>query len=109
MTNISAGIEYGRQSLVERGHGRPWASKTIVVLTDGRHNTGDESPADAAARAAGDGVIVHSITFGNDADQTQMQAVASLGTGEHWHAPGSQQLIKAFNEIADNSPTLLIE
>lgn len=109
MTNISDGIEYGRQSLVERGHDRPWASKTLVVLTDGIHNTGDETPADAAARAAADGVIVHSITFGNDADQTQMQAVASLGNGEHWHAPNSKQLIKAFNEIADNSPTMLIE
>ena len=108
-TNIAEGIEYGRRSLVERGHDRPWASKTIVVLTDGIHNTGDEEPADAAARAAADGVIVHSITFGNDADQDEMLGVASLGNGQHWHAPNSQLLIKAFNEIADNSPTMLIE
>jgi len=109
MTNISDGIEYGRRALVERGLDRPWASKTIVVLTDGIHNTGDEEPADAAARAAADGVIVHSITFGKDADQDQMQDVASVGNGQHWHAPNSQLLIKAFNEIADNSPTMLIE
>jgi hypothetical protein len=109
MTNIADGIEHGRRSLVERGYDRPWASKTIVVLTDGIHNAGDEEPIDAAARAAADGVIVHSITFGNDADQVQMQSVASFGNGQHWHAPNSQLLIRAFNEIADNSPTMLIE
>ena len=109
MTNISDGIEEGRQTLVERGNGRPWAQKTIVVLTDGIHNAGTIAPVDAALAAAASGVIVHTITFGNDADQTAMAAVASAGNGQHWHAPNQSQLIVAFNEIANNSPTMLIE
>jgi Flp pilus assembly protein TadG len=109
MTGIGDGIEYGRQTLVERGLGRPWASKTIVVLTDGIHNAGTLTPAQAAALAAADGVVVHTITYGSDADQVQMQEVASIGNGKHWHAPNQTQLLKAFNEIAASAPTLLME
>lgn len=109
MTGIGDGIEYGRQTLITRGFGRPWASKTIVVLTDGIHNAGTMTPEQAATLAAADGVVVHTITYGNDADQQTMDEVAAIGNGKHWHAPNQTQLLKAFNEIAASAPTLLME
>ncbi|MCA9187411.1 MAG: VWA domain-containing protein [Pirellulaceae bacterium] len=108
-TNIADGIAKGAYTLADMGQQRPWASQTVVVLTDGIHNTGTITPEDAATAAAAQGMIVHTITFGNDANQTAMQAVAANGNGQHWHAPNLTQLNKIFNEIANNCPTLLIE
>lgn len=108
-TNVADGIEKGRQCLVERGFERRWAEPTIVVMTDGKHNTGDIEPEDAATTAASHGITIHTITYGHDAEQTRMQEVAKRGNGRHWHAPDAASLLKAFNEIAANSPTMLIE
>ena len=80
-----------------------------MVLTDGIHNTGNITPVEAAQTAANYGVTVHTITFGNNADQTTMAAVAAAGNGRHWHAPNNTQLTTVFNEIANNSPTILIK
>lgn len=109
MTNISDGIDVARQVLLNYGTDRPWASKTIVVLTDGIHNVGTMTPAEAATAAAAQGIVVHTITYGNDANVTQMETVAASGNGQHWHAPNTTQLIRAFNEIADNCPTMLVQ
>ena len=108
-TNIGDSIEKARATLTTRGFHRPWAEPTIVVLTDGKSNTGDISPETAATTAANAGIIVHTITYGNDADEARMADVAKLGNGRHWHAPDGQSLIQAFNEIAANAPTMLVE
>ncbi len=108
-TNIADGIEFGRQALVESGLNRPWAGQTIVVITDGVHNAGATTPSQAAATAAAEGIIIHTITFGADANQTDMIDVAAIGHGQHWHAPQKGELVQAFNDIADNSSTLLIQ
>ena len=108
-TNIADGIERGRQCLVERGFERVWAEPTIVIMTDGKHNTGDIEPEDAATTAASYGITIHTITYGHDAEQSRMQEVARRGNGRHWHAPDSASLLQAFNEIAANAPTMLVE
>jgi Mg-chelatase subunit ChlD len=108
-TNIADGILKGRQTLMDSTYGRSWASKTIVVMTDGNHNAGSISPVQAAQDAATLGIIVHTITYGNDADQAAMQAVANAGGGEHWHAPNGAALNDVFREIAANLPTMLME
>jgi Flp pilus assembly protein TadG len=108
-TNISSGIELGRQTLKDRGQHRAWAEPSIVVLTDGLHNAGTEAPVVAAARAAAQGITVHTITYGADADQAGMIAVAAAGNGKHWHAPSEAALINVFREIASNTPVLTIE
>ena len=64
---------------------------------------------EAAAVAADQGVVIHTITYGADADQALMQEVAQMGGGQHWHAPDSTQLTQVFDDIADNLPTMLME
>ncbi len=108
-TNVSDGILKGQISLFDSTFGRPWAAKTIVVMTDGIHNTGTITPVQAAETAANLGITIHTITYGDNADQTAMQAVAAAGGGEHWHAPNSGILKAVFKEIAANLPTMLME
>ena len=105
-TNIGGGIEQGLNALGHVGTTRPWATKVVIVMTDGIHNTGTW-PTWAAKNAANQAVIVFTVTFSNEANQNLMQDVAEIGTGRHYHATSAVQLQDAFRDIARQLPTLL--
>ncbi|MFI4875045.1 MAG: VWA domain-containing protein [Blastopirellula sp. JB062] len=105
-TNITSGMAKGIATLQNRNYARPYASKTMVVMTDGNHNYGS-SPTSAAYDAANDDIVVHTITYSNNANQYLMREVARIGGGQHWHAPDGRELEEIFREIARNAPTLL--
>ena len=75
-TNIGAGIDKA-VTVLNGGNTRPFAQKTIIVMTDG-HWTDGADPVEAAQRAAASGITVHAITLSTDADEGLMQDVAPL-------------------------------
>ena len=105
MTAIGEGMQKGLLSLTSSTR---LAAKSLVVMTDGIHNTGDD-PDPVAITAQAAGITVYTVTFGDGADQTLMQQVAASGGGKHWHAPTGAALIAVFQEIANSTPTLLTE
>jgi Flp pilus assembly protein TadG len=105
-TNIAAGISQGKTTLVAQSD-RPFAEKTMIVLTDGMSTTGD--PVAQAQQALSAGVFVHTITFSAEADQTAMADTATAGGGRHYHASDNAALLQIFREIALTTPTLLTE
>jgi hypothetical protein len=106
-TNIGGGIDQGRIALLGAGS-RAWASKVIVVMTDGIHNTGTD-PLQAAQRAADANIQVFAVTFSMEADQARMQQVATIGRGKHYHAANGNDLKQVFRDIADALPTMLTQ
>ena len=88
---------------------RPFAAKTMVVMTDGIHNTGIDPDDVAELIINSSDIRIHTITFGQSADHQLMQEVAQIGGGKHYHADDAEELILAFQEIANNLPTILIE
>lgn len=106
-TNIGAGIRNGILVLTD-GRVRPFALQTMVVMTDGRHNTGPE-PVIAARQADREGITIHTVTFSAEADFARMRAVASAANGQHFHAPDAAALERIFREIAATLPVLLTE
>jgi hypothetical protein len=78
----------------------------MIVLTDGFPTAGDAIA--AATTAAASGIVVHTITFGSDADQAYMQLVAQAGGGEHAHATSEPALIELFRKFAAKA-TILVE
>ncbi len=108
-TAIGLGLQDGIDGVTAPLFARANAAKTIVVMTDGQHNRGIMP--ETVARTAHDthGITVHTITFGSGANQSHMQTVAQDGGGRHWHADTQAGLIAAFEEIANNLPTLLTE
>ena len=106
-TAISAGLDDGIQVL-SSDKVRPFAVKTIILMTDGIHNLGPE-PIISARNAASRDMVVHTITFSNDADIRRMADVAAAAGGKHFHAPNAEQLVKIFKEIAATLPVLLTE
>jgi hypothetical protein len=105
-TNIGDGILAGASALGDKGHARPWASRVMIVLTDGIHNTGTD-PIYAAQIAAAENILIFTITFSDEADTTRMKQVADIGAGKHFHALNHSQLVEAFDEIAHRLPNLI--
>ena len=105
-TAIGRGMQEGIQALLDSA-ARPYAAKTMVVMTDGIHNSGI-SPLTVANDLVGSyNLTIHTVTFGEGADQGLMQQVASAGGGKHYHAATGDQLVSIFEEIANNLPTIL--
>jgi Ca-activated chloride channel family protein len=104
-TAISAGIDDGINVLTGK-KARLFAVKTMIVMTDGIHNLGPEPVLSAQAAAKKD-IVIHTITFSDDADIKRMQAVAAATGGRHFHAPTAAALTEIFKEIASTLPVML--
>ena len=107
-TAIGQGLETGLDSILNDPNARPFALKSIILMTDGNQNTGI-SPELIAPNAQEAGVVVHTITFSEGANEALMAQVADIGEGIHLHADNDQELIEAFETIAKQLQVLLIE
>ncbi len=106
-TSISRGMDAGR-AIINLGRSATVVEKTMLVMTDGLHNSGRE-PRLSALEVAADGVTIHAITFGTGADRGRMQEIAAIGRGRHIHADTGTQLIGAFREIANTLSAMLTD
>lgn len=106
-THMSAGMDLALQTLTGPG-ARQTATKTMVLMTDGIWNRG-RNPIDAARDAAKQKVVIHTITFLPGTDQSEMQEVANITGGRHFHATNKQDLVSIFHELAMTLPVSLTE
>lgn len=106
-TNCAAGIDEGVAMLME-DTSRPFANKVMILMTDGMWNQG-RSPVSAAQDAAAQGIVVHVVTLLPGANQPDMDQVAAVTGGKHYHADDRASLISAFEELAKTLPTMLTE
>ena len=106
-TAIGDGIASGINLITESSRIRPFAKKTIIVMTDGIQNTGSEPVSQAAVAYQNFGIVVHAITFSNDADQVEGAAIAAAGGGVHYYAASGAALVDVFEELARTLPTML--
>ena len=97
-TDITSGIIEATDHMLAASN--PAKDRFIVVLTDGVHRVEETEPSDAAADAAQQGFIVHTITFSSEADIADMQLTAQRGGGEHWHADSEDELQLIFRRLA---------
>ncbi len=105
-TNIGDGILFGASALANKKTARSWATRVMIVLTDGIHNTGTD-PLYAAQTAAAENILIYTVTFSDEADNARMEQVAAAGSGKHYHASTGLQLVEAFEDIAHRLPTLI--
>lgn len=106
-TNIGDGLNKGASAL---GGGRAFASKVIVLMTDGRRTPGlGPNPVNVATNLAKQGVIIFTVTFSDEAEQNEMKNVANAGMGKHFHAVDAASLTTVFETIARTIPTILTQ
>lgn len=108
-TAIGLGLQTGINSLRFDPNTRPFAAKTIILMTDGIHNEG-VNPLVTVVNAASHNMTVHTITFSNGANQSLMLQVAQATQGGfHFHADAANDLSHVFREIAKSLAVVLIE
>ncbi|MEM6471476.1 MAG: VWA domain-containing protein [Planctomycetota bacterium] len=107
-TAIGQGMQEGIEGLAD-ARARPFAAKTMVVMTDGIQNRTPWAEDVAQNLVANNLLVIHTVTFGDGADQSDMQEVAQIGGGKHYHAATGEDLVRIFEEIANNLPTMLTE
>ena len=105
-TNMSAGIDLSRSVL--NASTNTLAHQVIVLMTDGQWNQGRD-PVSAAQDAFAEGIVIHTVTFLSNADQTTMQQIANATGGQHYHAENRGQLRQVFQELALMLPVMLTE
>lgn len=106
-TSISRGMNAGSAQLLA-GRDTRFVEQTMIVMTDGRHNSGPD-PLGSAVSLAGRDVTIHAITFGFGADQSRMRQIAAIGGGKHFHAVNGAQLREIYREIALTLNTIMTE
>ena len=108
-TAIGQGMQTGIPSIMTAAVARPFAAKTIVVMTDGINNVNPTPVSVATTIMSQYNVTIHTITVSAGLDQTAMQTVARLGRGKHYHSDTGVELRAIFQEIANNLPTILTQ
>ena len=106
-TSISRGMEAGAQ-IMRGGRNAMFVERTMIVMTDGRHNRGPD-PRGVARRLSDQRVTLHTITFGRDADERRMREVAQIGGGRHYHADNGLELEEIYREIALTLSTIMTQ
>ena len=106
-TNMFEGLRLGSDTLLGP-NARPFATRTVVLMTDGNFNVGG-TPVPSANIAAGRGHEIHTVTFSTGANQNIMQTVAQIGGGIHLHADDASDLEAAFRQIARTLAVVLID
>lgn len=106
-TSVSGGMDAGLNIML-RGRSPEFVERTMIVMTDGIHNTGRD-PELSARDVVGAGVVIHTISFGADADRTRMQRIAQIGRGQAFHADTGADLSAAFRQIAQTLNSIMTE
>lgn len=86
------------------------AVKTLIVMSDGINKAGI-NPITAATRIITENpnTVINTVTFSNEADLVAMAEVARIGSGKHFHAENTVQLIEVFRELAASHRTLITD
>jgi Mg-chelatase subunit ChlD len=137
-TNIAGGIRVGGESL--RDASRSNVERVLIVLTDGLANRVEppygvpdrdlpygnppEQPGGDARKSAlgwaqeiaAEGITIHTVSLGEEADHGLMATVAQIGSGNHYPITGSvaaytQELRDVFKELGqgDGSRSVLVK
>ncbi len=103
-TNIAGGIARGVEASMTNS--RLFATKVMIVLTDGIDTTNSD-PVGGAKLATANDIMIFTITFSDEADQATMKQVAAVGHGKHYHASNASALKQIFQDIARQLPILI--
>ena len=71
----------------------------VILLSDGQDSNPTPDPMDQAEIAASNGVTVHTVGFGDDADNATLQAIADETGGTYSYAATDDDLDDVFTDV----------
>lgn len=105
-TNLSAGLTQAI-SVLQGTNSNAFASKVIILLTDGEWNQGVD-PITVANTARNAGITVHCVSMLTNSQAT-LQQVATIANGRYYGTSNEAQLRAAFQELARSLPVVLTD
>jgi Mg-chelatase subunit ChlD len=111
-TNIGGGMRVGIENLLNnpREDGEE-AQRIMILMTDGHANVAEAPCTDPKASieyyanlALAEGIIIHGVTLGSEADAESIEDAANLTGGIYRHVPEQnlEEMLEAFKEIGLN-------
>jgi Ca-activated chloride channel family protein len=84
-------------------------NKVIILLTDGRHNAGKNSPKQAVEAAKKEGVKIYTIGIGKkkDYDTALLEKIAQETSAKSYTAVDANELEKVYQSIEDLEPSMI--
>lgn len=79
-SNIGLGMAQGMAEL-SGNQARPWASRAILLVTDGLGNEG-KNPMELAQLASNEFIVIHTLTVSNEGNYTLMSSVSDATDGD---------------------------
>ncbi len=80
-------------------------SKVLILLTDGKHNSGEISPREAVSEAIKEGVKIYTIGIGDDYDRELLSKIAKESGGRAFFAKDSSKLKEIYKSIEQLEPS----
>lgn len=99
-TNIGDGLQTALGMIT--GRGTPVSNEVIILLSDGRHNTGT-NPSSVLPALKQRNVTVHTIGLGGDVDASLLSNIANGTGGSYVFVSNAQQLEAHFNRLYHNA------
>ena len=107
-TNIGDGIIEGVHAVSDPKYARPWATNAMVLMSDGKHNTGT-GPYNAIQFAVDKEIPVYTVSFSDEANKKLMRNLANETGGSYYHAADAAELNEAFRKIARELPSMIVQ
>ena len=80
-------------------------SKVLILLTDGKHNSGATSPREGVREAIKNGVKIYTIGIGDDYDRELLSKIAKESGGRAFFAKDSSKLKEIYKSIEKLEPS----
>ncbi|MEA3454648.1 MAG: VWA domain-containing protein, partial [Candidatus Caldatribacteriota bacterium] len=93
-TNIGAGLNHGLQQLARASES---VSQAALLMSDGKHNTGELSP--AVTEYENRGWPIYTVAYGTDADQKTLEEIA-MRTGGIFFPGGIPDITQIYQRIS---------
>ncbi|MDF1843096.1 MAG: VWA domain-containing protein [Rubripirellula sp.] len=105
--NVTQGM-LAAERILKQSHQRSWIQPIMIVIANGVSKTRTDPKALAASLGA-DGIQVMTVTCGANTDQNEMQRIAELGNGRHFHAEHGADLEPVFQRLANSLSTMMTQ
>ncbi len=106
LTSLSDGIQSAIIQLSNARTARPWASRVILLVSDGKENFGADAMG-AAKAAANAQMMLYAIGVSGEVDEARLSRLAQVGHGKAYIAANAAQFTTIIETIAKRLPVLL--
>ena len=105
-SDLSLGMLAAASTLSNRATARKWATRVLVIISDGNTTSALDATRIASDLAA-QGVTIFTVSCSVDSNIELLTKIAKIGNGKHFHSPAATDFVNAFNEISQSLPTLI--